>query len=549
MVNVEVSYKTLKKQVGKEFSLKELEEMLFNLGFELEGAQEDMLVIGITAERPDLLSSFGLARMIRSYLGLKNPVLKIEKAKEKVKVQSPAKEWPFAVACIVKGLKFDDEKIKEIIRVQEKIGSTFLRKRKKGGLGVYPLDKIKFPVIFTSQDPKEIVFQPLESSKKMNGLQILETHPTGQKYKDILQGWKRFPVFRDSNKDVLSMPPIVNSSDLGRVDESTKDVFVEVTGTDLKTINLALEVLVSGLIGMGGKAYSLEIDYGDKKILSPSFKEEERKIEVEKINKLLGTTFSPKEVSVFLEKMGYAVKSASKKDVNFLVPATRSDIWHDVDIIDDVARAFGFNKLELRVKPVNTVADTTKDVKVKEKVSQLLVGLGYQEVFTLMLTSSEDQFKRMNLKEEEVVRLGATVEQSINMVRSWLLPEVMKCLKENRSIPYPQNLFEINYVTIPEKNEVKSKDVLKLSLVSAHNSAGFTQVKQVLEFLFSRLDLQAEFKAIEHDSFIEGRVAQVSVGNKKVGLVGEIHPKVLENWGLELPVAALELDLTSIFDL
>ena len=226
MVVLETRHSILNSLIGEKLSLKELEEILFNLGYELEDISGDNLRIDITAERPDLLSTQALARALRAYLGFKNIDYKVIKSKGKIKVENTAKEWPFVLACIVKGLKFDDEKIKEVIRIQEKLGTTFLRNRKKGGLGLYPLDKIKFPVKYTSEEPKKIVYRPLEYSEKLNALEILQKHPTGIKYKYLVNGWKRFPIFIDSNKTIMSMPPIVNSHDVGKIDEDTKDVFV-----------------------------------------------------------------------------------------------------------------------------------------------------------------------------------------------------------------------------------------------------------------------------------------------------------------------------------
>ena len=412
MVVVEASYNVLTELIGKKLSKSELEEILFTLGFELESVEGDMLKVELTAERPDLLSTQGLARMFRSYLGLKVTPYKIERAKEKIIAKNTAAEWPFAVACIVKGLRFDDEKIKEVIRIQEKLGATFLRQRKKGGLGLYPLQKIKFPVTWTAEDPKKINFRPLEYPSELNGLEILEKHPTGMKYKHIMEAkergvglWKKFPVFRDADNKILSMPPITNSHELGKIDETTKDVFVEATGTDLKTITLALEVLVGALIDMGGKVYALEIDYGKEKIVTPRFEEEKRSLKVEQVNSLLGLSLSAIEIKKLLLKMGYDVPTHSEKELKLLVPGTRSDIWHDVDVIDDVARAYGFNNFEVRTKPVPTVGDTTRSVKVKEEISKLLVGLGFQEVFTLILTSSQDQFDKMNVKKLPYIKL------------------------------------------------------------------------------------------------------------------------------------------------
>ena len=312
MVMLETEHSTLNKIIGKKISIEKLEEILFNLGFELEDVQGDNIKIDVTTERPDLLSTYGLGRTLRAYLGRKNNSYKIPKSGEKLKVNDAAKEWPCAVACIVKGLKFDNEKIKEVIRIQEKLGDTFLRNRKKGGIGIYPLDKIKFPVRFTAEIPEKIKFTPLESKNLMNAHKILEEHPTGRKYKHIIEEWKKFPIFIDTNDNIMSMPPIINSHNLGKIDEKTKDVFVEATGQDLKTINMALQVLAAALIDMGGKAYSIDMIYGNKTVTSPNFYEEKRTLKVQAVNKILGLDLKANEIKKLLEKMSYKVEWAAK---------------------------------------------------------------------------------------------------------------------------------------------------------------------------------------------------------------------------------------------
>ena len=372
MVVLETQHSTLNK-LARKLSIEDLEEILFNLGFEIDSSDGDNLKIDITTERPDLLSTQGLARAIRAYLGMNNKNYEAKKSDYIVNVKDAAKEWPYAIACVVKNLDFDDEKIKEVIRIQEKLSATFLRNRRKGGLGLYPLEKIKFPVIYTSDDPKKIKYRPLEYPDILNGEEILEKHPTGKIYKHIVQGWKNFPIFKDANNIIMSMPPILNSHDAGKIDENTKEVFVEATGTDLKTINIAFNVLVGALIDMGGEAYSVDIKYKDKTLTIPEFREEHRTIEVKKINSVIGIELKPEDIKKLLERMMYGVEKVEKDKLSIIVPSTRSDIWHDIDVIDDIARAYGFNNFETRIKHVESAGETTKSVKLKEELSKILI--------------------------------------------------------------------------------------------------------------------------------------------------------------------------------
>lgn len=549
MVNVETKYSKLCEVIGKKISLEKLEGLLFDMGFELENVEGDEIKVEITAERPDLLSTYGLARAIKSFMGEKNKPYKVNKSNDKVFIKDTIKEWPFSVAAVVKNIKFDDEKIKEIIRIQEKLGATFLRNRKKGAIGIYPLEKIKFPITFSAENPEKFKFRPLEYEGELNGWEILDKHPTGIKYKDVVKGWKKLPLFRDGNNGIMSMPPITNSHELGKINEKTTDVFVEASGIDKNTIKIAINVLVGALIDMGGDAYSLEINENGKKFVFPSFEEEERKINVDYINSVIGSDFKAGDVKKLLEKMDYHVKNVSAGEVKFSVPATRSDIWHDIDIVDDVARAYGFNNFELSMKPINTIGGTTDSVKIKDDFSNLITGLGFQEMFTLVLSSTQDQFENMKIKDFGHINLGNSVEKSVNMLRVWLIPELLKCLRSNRSVEYPQRIFEINRVVIPdETRDVKSKDILRMCGMVTHKNASFTEIKQVLDFLFKAIDVEYEIKAVSHDSFIPGRVARVYVKGKGVAYVGEIHPDVLNNFELENPVSCFELNLSDLME-
>jgi len=346
------------------------------------------------------------------------------------------------------------------------------------------------------------------------------------------------------------MPPITNAHDLGKVDEKTTDVFIEATGRDAKTIQLAMEVLVAALIDMGGRAYSVKIEDRKKSFASPSFKEEKRTINVSYVNKILGLNLGASEIANHLERMGHTVRRAKGDEIAFTVPATRSDIWHDIDIVDDIARSYGFNAFELNMRPVATIGETIPSMKVKEEISRIMIGLGYQEVFTLVLSSRQDQFERMNIEERDYVQLGKSVEQSVNMVRLWILPELMKSLQHNRSVSYPQRLFEVNYTVLPDKTaDVCAKDILSFSAVSSHSNASFTEMKQIVEYVLRVFGFAFELAPLEHDSFIPGRVARVVVCGREVGFFGEMHPQVLANWGMGMPVAALEVSLSELFDL
>ena len=111
-------------------------------------------------------------------------------------------------------------------------------------------------------------------------------------------------------------------------------------------------------------------------------------------------------------------------------------------------------------------------------------------------------------------------------------------------------MFEINYCIIPDSTkDVRSRDVLKLSLVASHSNANVTELQQILEALCSSLGINSTIKEKVHPSFIPGRCGSLFFKEKEIGFFGELHPQVLSHWGLEMPASALEMDITELLSL
>lgn len=286
MVTLDTSFNELKKHLGKEISEEELDGVLFDMGMELEDVQGDEIKIGITPDRVDMLSLHGAARALNAYLGAHPgmPKFHVEHSSLKIFIDKSVEEVrPYTIAAVVEGLHFTDEKIKEMIWVQEKLHQTFARGRKKAAIGIYPLEKIVPPIDYLADAPENIRFKPLGAEGEMNGNQILEEHPTGKEYAHLLEGFEKYPFFRDSEGNILSMPPIINSELTGRVTEETKEVFIECSGSDFNSLKILLNIIVSMFQDMGGKIKSVELNYGEKKIITPDFAPEYRTIYVKEI--------------------------------------------------------------------------------------------------------------------------------------------------------------------------------------------------------------------------------------------------------------------------
>lgn len=545
MPQITLNKKVFERLVGKKLELGELKNRISLLGTDLDSIEKDEINLEIFPNRPDFLSEQGFARALSSFIGVKTGLrkYKVMDSKERVIVEkSVSGIRPYTAVGIVKGIRFDNEKIKEIIQIQEKLHITYGRNRRKAAIGIYPYEKITPPIYFRALPPEKIRFMPLESDRELSANQILSQHPAGREYGHLLEGLEKYPVFVDSKSRILSMPPIINSHDTGKITERTREVFIECSGFDFNTLRKCLNMVVTALADMGGQIYSMELVYQDKKYKSPDLSPVKMKIGLDYVNKRLGISLTEKELKGCLEKMGYGY------DKGFaLIPAYRADVMHQIDITEDVAIAFGYENF----KPVKSGAATTGYGSgfgvLKDKIAEILVGLGLLEVSTYNLADVKNQNTKMDCA-LDLIGLGNALNIDYNVLRGWVIPCLLEVLKNNKHHEYPQNIFEIGTVfRKSQKTETKTEEASRLAVAFCSAEADYTRIKQALDYLFQSLDMKYEIAETEHNSFIPGRAGRVVVGKEEVGYIGEIHPKVLAGWDINMPVAAFELNLSELF--
>jgi phenylalanyl-tRNA synthetase beta chain len=555
MPTVKLNKQVFEKLVGKTLPLEELKDRISMLGTDLEGIEGNEINVEVFPNRPDMLSEQGFARAFSSFIGVKTGIrtYDVEKGSDDFRVvvdKSVSSVRPFTACAIVKGMKFDDEKIREIIQIQEKLHVTYGRNRKKAAIGIYPLEKIKLPIRYVGRNPKDVTFRPLEASQPMRSDDILELHPTGKEYAHLLEGMDIFPFFVDANDQVLSMPPIINSHETGKVSEETKDVFIECSGFDFDVLSTCLNILVTSMSDMGGKVYSMTLEYPDGSRTTPDLTPKNISVSLAYVNKRLGLELSKKEATVLAEKMGLSVEN--DKDENtlaVLVPAYRADVLHPIDIVEDVAIAYGFENFVEEIPDVATIGEEDALECFKRRISNILISLGLLETNTYHLSNDIEQNQKM-LSSYKILPLANALTEDYNAMRYWMLPSLMKVHSENKHHDYPQNIFEVSQVFREDRNEetnVKESEVLAVSLCGSEPD--FTSIKQILQSLMSALGLDFSTDELDHPSFIPGRSAKILVNGKELGFLGEVHPQVLENFSLEMPVAALELDISALFAL
>lgn len=551
MSTITVSKKGLLKQIGKHFGEEELKEKIISLGVPVEAMKDDEIIVEINPNRPDLLSELGLGRALASLTGTKKGLKKyaakasgqntkviIDKTVEKVR--------PYTACAIVKNLKFDDDKIKEMIQVQEKLHASFGRNRKRVAIGIYPLEHIKLPIYYKAMDPDEIKFQPLESGKIMTGRQILSQHPTGKEYSYLLDGLNKYPVFIDSNNEILSMPPIINSQKTGKVTEKTSEVFIECSGFDFRIMEQCLNMLVCVLADMGGVIYSMELDYPDKKRITPNLEPEKMKVDLAHINKLLGLKLKESDLKICLEKMGYDY-DATKRMV--FTPAYRTDVIHMADLAEDVGIAYGYDNIPEIIPKVATIGEESEMGVLCEKIREILTGHGLLEIKNYCLASKEDQNKNCNMN-NDLVEIKNSQAEGRNVMRAWLIPSLLRTLSENKHREYPQNIFEMGEIfKLEPGSETGCEEEVSLAVALSHEEVDYTKAKQVLDNFFKTLNLEVNIIETLHASFIKGRVGKIVSEHKELGVIGELAPDVLSNFSIIMPVSCFEININRLFDL
>ena len=544
MANIKIPRKKFEREIGK------LDEKMQNniamLGTTLESFNDEEIELEIFPNRPDLLSYQGFKRSFLGFLGEKTGIKKYNINKPEkdytVKLDSSLKNVrPYTACAIVKGLKFDDEKIKEIVDIQEKLHSTIGRKRKKVAIGVYPLEKINLPITFKASEPDKIKFQPLESPREMTGHEILQRHPAGRDYAHLLAGKTKFPIFIDAKKNILSMPPIINSELTGKVTEDTKDIFIEFSGFDLEICKKGLNIMITTLADMGGKVYQMNV-IGNKKMITPDLTSEKNKISLENTNKHLGLNLTEKELKQLIEKMGHSYNKGIVES-----PAWRTDILHEVDLIEDVAIAYGYENFKPEIPDISTIGEGDRKENIKKKIAEILSGLGFIELANYHLTNINNQFVKMGIPEEKASKFVEVTNSKTEytILRKDLTHYLLKILSENIDSEYPQKIFETGRV-FEDGEEIIEKEKLSCAIAPGN----FTELKQVIEYLGRMLNINLTLKENESPEahFIDGRAAEIHLENKIIGKLGEIHPKILKNWKIKMPVALFEISLEEIFE-
>ncbi|MBI5183145.1 MAG: phenylalanine--tRNA ligase subunit beta [Nitrospinae bacterium] len=368
----------------------------------------DVIRMELLAVRPDMFDPGGLARALKGYMGIETGLKEYQLYPSEISVSvdqglsNKDSYRPYIVSAVIKGLSLDQEKIKILMKLQENLHWALGRNRRYASIGVYDLDKTSPDFYYTCHDPKGLSFTPLgyKGDTPIPLDRILTEYPKGREFAFLLKDMKRFPILKDRNSCVLSMPPIINSEET-KVTKDTKDIFIDVTGIAERVIYKTINIMVSSILEMETDAtpYKVDIIYHDRRITTPDFTPQTMKLSPEGTRKIIGFDAKDDTIMGLLKKMRHNVRP-TREGLLVDVPSYRNDILHERDLMEDIAIAYGYHNITPSITETMTVGWERPIETLFNMVREAMTGLGYMEVMTLMLTNPESAYERLNLSQQ-----------------------------------------------------------------------------------------------------------------------------------------------------
>jgi phenylalanyl-tRNA synthetase beta chain len=292
----------------------------------------------------------------------------------------------------------------------------------------------------------------------------------------------------------------------------------------------------------------VDISYQDRKVLTPDYTPQKMMVSSDLANHTIGIKCDGLEHKMLLERMRHEVEVFDDR-LLVNVPSYRNDIMHERDLHEDIAIAYGYHNIAPTYVRTQTFGQGRDEQKLAAIVRDVMIGMGYTEVITLILLSPQKHFDNLRLPPtENHVVIENPVSQDQSIVRQSLIPGLLETFSHNINNELPQLIFEVGEVTeLDAQCETGAREILKVAVGIIGPKVGFTDMKQTAHTLLHELDARLEVKSIEHPTLLSGRAAEIIArkGDKAEvkGMMGEVHPEVLANFNLVHPVAVLEMEL------
>ena len=537
---IELSYSRLQKLIGK-VSKKQISDSLPFLGLDIESEDKDLVRIEYSPNRPDYSTDYGVALGLQGLLGIKTGSVKLAIKKSnnyRISVKpTVSKTRPFVTGIIAKNGKIDDKTIKQLMTMQEDLHFGIGRKRKKSSIGIHDLDKISFPLIYTTVS-RNHKFIPLNSETELSISEIITDTETGKDYGHLLGQSSQVPIIIDINEKTVSLPPIINAA-ITTVTTKTKNLFVEVTGINKPDAEDMLSVVATILQSAG---FTLEhIQISGAKNSSPKLQEKKMIVDSSLINQTLGLNLNTSKIISSLKKSRLNALSKGK-NIICTIPAYRFDIFGPMDLVEEVALGYGIQNFEPTISPSQTLGQINPISFQLKSLNQTMIGLGFLEALNSSLSSKRVLYDMTNRDSKNIISVLDSKSQEHTILRDSILPGLIENLSRNIHESYPQKMFETGGIFNLD-NPISEKT--NLSAISAHKDANFTEIKSVLQTVLKiGFGIEIQTKTAVNSSFEDGHCANIIFKRNTIGIIGEINSKIIDNYKIRVPVVGFEISLS-----
>ena len=323
-------------------------------------------------------------------------------------------------------------------------------------------------------------------------------------------------------------------------------LFVEVTGTDLRMVILTLNILAANLADRGATIEPVSIKYPyattlGETIVTPMDMAQATPLPKDVIEAALGDVLEPREIEDALRSYGYHMTTARGKS-SVKLPPYRNDLMHVVDLVEDVAISRGYDSFAPVMPSQFTVGALSAVEDLSDRIRDLMVGLEFQEVMSNLLGSRSDLVDRMRLAGsawDRLVDVDNVMVQTYSSLRQWMIPSLLRVEEAS---------FEVGEVALKDlSDESGTRTAMMLGALIAHAKANFSEIHSCLDLLMFYLGIAYRLEPIQHPSFLDGRAGRILLDDHPAGVVGELHPEVLEAWQVLMPCVAFEVEIEALF--
>ena len=577
--------------------------------------------IEIPANRADLFSGEGILNSLKNYL---NPLQSLHNTNNILKkvIQPPTDQLirivhsssvddvrPYVIGCIFRSIELNNERYRNFIEVQEKLHLLVGRNRTLVSMGTHDLDSttLQYPIHYRLIENTSCRFIPLNRIESMNIDELYkfyENEPNGQikHYLHIINKLTQthHPVIVDSANTVLSLPPVINSNQT-KISASSKNILLEITGTNLEKMTVALNCMILSFIQYCRNIECIGIEYNNQLTITPSFTERRIfDVSIQYLNESIGIQLSKQQIIDQLARMElYGTPHEHHTDIlRVQCGINRTDILHSCDIMEDLAISTGFDTLQHTVPIHQTIGLPNRINHYSDQIRLIVSQCGFLEVLTFTLISQLENYSYLlqpDTHQAVVLDNSSTIE--FDCVRSTLIPGLLKTLSSNISQQLPIQIYEVGDICIVDQYKDQRIHVNNPADTGASNhrrvaaaycgtssAAGYGIINGLIDHIMlcnsilhqptvhehqsykvnpihyspQQLSRQYYLQHSNNPTYLESYRADIVVQltdqsnhitTINLGTFGTLNPDVCTNFRIPHPVNCVEIDLQPLIDL